>query len=72
MDNYFTKEELLKSFHTNIDLIIPHLYIGNLFASKDLKLLREKNITHIINCCYGEKPKFPNVYILFKITKLGI
>jgi hypothetical protein len=57
----FTPDELIKSLRRNIDEVIPKLYIGNISAANDLKVLQEKQITHVVNCCFGELPKFPTV-----------
>ena len=42
-----------------INHIIDNLYLGDFRAGDDLKILKEYNITHIINCAFNLPNKFP-------------
>jgi protein-tyrosine phosphatase len=43
-----------------INHIINNIYLGDFRAGDDLNILKEYNITHIINCAFNLPNKFPN------------
>ena len=43
-----------------INHIIDNLYLGDFRAADDLNILKQNNITHIINCAFNLPNKFPN------------
>ena len=43
--------------------IIDNLYLGDFRAADNLNILKENNITHIINCAFNLPNKFPNEII---------
>ena len=40
--------------------IVDNLYLGDFRAADDLDILKQNNITHIINCAFNLPNKFPN------------
>jgi len=43
----------------SIDLIIPHLYVGNIYAARNKNLLQSLHITHIVNAAEEIPNYFP-------------
>jgi len=39
--------------------IIPHLWLGDVYAAHNSKELKKRNITHIVTCTVGVVPPFP-------------
>ena len=43
-----TKVSILKKNSDDLNLIIPHLYLGNITAANNVELLKELNITRVL------------------------
>ena len=52
-----------------IDHIIDNLYLGDFRAADNINVLRQYNITHIINCAFNLPNKYPNL-ITYKRLEL--
>ena len=52
-----------------IDHIIDNLYLGDFRAADNIEVLRQYNITHIINCAFNLPNKYPNL-ITYKRLEL--
>lgn len=59
----FNKDSLLFSSERCMDHILDNLYVGDLRAADDKKLLQENGITHIINCSDNAPIVFPNDFV---------
>ena len=55
LQNVIYKKEIPPIQH-----IIDNLYLGDFRAADNLNILKENNITHIINCAFNLPNKFPN------------
>ena len=54
------KNAIYKKDTNPIDHIIDNIYLGDFRTADDINLLKEYNITHIINCAFNLPNKFPN------------
>jgi Icc-related predicted phosphoesterase len=43
----------------DMQMVIPNLFIGPLYPTQDINVMRRMNITHIVSCC-NCVPKYPN------------
>ena len=46
----------------DLDLIIPNVYLGSLYAAKSDTTLQERGITHILTMGYNMEPTFPDKF----------
>jgi Icc-related predicted phosphoesterase len=44
----------------SMQLVVPRLFIGSVYPSECKETLDKFGITHIVNCCNGWEPTFPN------------
>ena len=54
------KNAIYKKDTNPIDHIIDNIYLGDFRTADDINILKEYNITHIINCAFNLPNKFPN------------
>ena len=54
---------------TDLDLIMPNLYLGGVFAATEESTLEEKKITHVLTMGNNMPPKFPDSYT-YKVCEL--
>ena len=54
------KNAIYKKDTNPIDHIIDNIYLGDFRTADDINLLKEYNITHIINCAFNLPNRFPN------------
>lgn len=48
-----------------VSRILPNLLLGDLFAERQLDLLRENKVTHILPIGMNLKPTFPELFVYF-------
>ena len=54
------KNAIYKKDTNPIDHIIDNIYLGDFRTADNMDILRQYNITHIINCAFNLPNKFPN------------
>ena len=54
------KNAIYKKDTKPIDHIIDNIYLGDFRTADDINILKEYNITHIINCAFNLPNRFPN------------
>ena len=54
------KNAIYKKDTNPIDHIIDNIYLGDFRTADDINILKEYNITHIINCAFNLPNRFPN------------
>ena len=54
------KNAIYKKDTNPIDHIIDNIYLGDFRTADNMNILRQYNITHIINCAFNLPNKFPN------------
>ena len=54
---------------TDIDQIIPNLYLGSIFAATNLGTLEDNKITHVLTMGNYMEPKFPDKFV-YKVWQL--
>ena len=54
------KNAIYKKDTNPIDHIIDNIYLGDFGTADDINILKEYNITHIINCAFNLPNRFPN------------
>ena len=54
------KDALYKKDSNPIDHIIDNIFLGDFRTADNINLLREYNITHVINCAFNLPNKFPD------------
>lgn len=46
--------------------VFPGLFLGDSEAADNLKLLRKKGVTHVVNCAAGQVPNFFPTHFKYK------